>query len=161
MADVTHTPNAPPRHLPAGTPPILELVNIAKYFPGVIANEHVSLNVFPGEIHALLGENGAGKSTLMNVVTGLYQPDAGEIIIDGYGTTFPAPDAAISAGIGMVHQHFRLVPRFTVAENLHLGWSETPKRLSEKDIEARAKALSAKFGLPVRPSAIVSSLSAV
>jgi len=160
LADVTHTPNAPPRHLPAGTPPILELVNIAKYFPGVIANEHVSLNVFPGEIHALLGENGAGKSTLMNVVTGLYQPDAGEIIIDGYGTTFPAPDAAISAGIGMVHQHFRLVPRFTVAENLHLGWSEMPKRLSAKDIEARAKALSTKFGLPVRPSAIVSLLSA-
>lgn len=160
LADSLHTPNAPPRHLAAGTPPILELVGIAKYFPGVIANENVSLNVFPGEIHALLGENGAGKSTLMNVVTGLYQPDAGEIIINGYGTSFPAPDAAIAAGIGMVHQHFRLVPRFTVAENLHLGWSETPKRLSAKEIEGRAAALSSKFGLPVRPSAIISSLSA-
>jgi len=160
LADVTHASNAPPAHLAAGTPPILELVNIAKYFPGVIANENVSLNVFPGEIHALLGENGAGKSTLMNVVTGLYQPDAGEIIIDGYGTTFPAPDAAIAAGIGMVHQHFRLVPRFTVAENLHLGWSETPRRLAGKDIEERASALSKKFGLPITPSAVVSSLSA-
>ncbi|EHH68713.1 ABC transporter ATP-binding protein [Gluconobacter morbifer] len=150
----------PPRHLPPGTPPLLELLNIGKYFPGVIANEHVSLTVFPGEIHALLGENGAGKSTLMNVVTGLYQPDAGEIIMDGYGVTFPAPDAAIAAGIGMVHQHFRLVPRFTVAENLHLGWSETPKRLSAKDIDARAAALAKRFGLPVRASAIVSTLSA-
>ena len=76
-----------------------------------------------GEIHALLGENGAGKSTLMNILTGIYQPDAGEIIVDGYAKTFASPVEAIAAGIGMVHQHFKLVHAFTVAENIHLGWA--------------------------------------
>ncbi|MBS1093034.1 ABC transporter ATP-binding protein [Gluconobacter wancherniae] len=149
-----------PLNLAPGTPPVLTLSGICKYFPGVIANEDVSLDVFPGQIHALLGENGAGKSTLMNVVTGLYQPDGGEIIVDGYGVTFAAPDAAIAAGIGMVHQHFKLVSRFTVAENLHLGWSETPRRLSARQIEANARTLSEKFGLAIRPEAVVGTLSA-
>jgi len=98
-----------------GTPPIVLLKGIAKYFPGVIANQDVDLEVWAGEIHALLGENGAGKSTLMNVLTGIYKPDAGEIIIDGYARDFASPVEAIAAGIGMVHQHFKLVKAFTVA----------------------------------------------
>ncbi|NHO20655.1 ABC transporter ATP-binding protein [Acetobacter oeni] len=143
-----------------GTPPVLQLVGIAKYFPGVIANEDVSLDVLSGEILALLGENGAGKSTLMNVVTGIYLADAGEMIFDGYGVQFSSPQEAIKAGIGMVHQHFKLVPAFTVAENIHLGWSETPRNASPAVLEARTQELSERFGFPVDPSARVEDLSA-
>ena len=125
-----------------GTPPIVLLHGISKYFPGVIANADVELEVGQGEIHALLGENGAGKSTLMNILTGIYQPDAGEIIIDGYATTFASPLEAIAKGIGMVHQHFKLVNAFTVAENVHLGWSETPRLASSAQLEARTEALA-------------------
>ncbi|QND45622.1 ABC transporter ATP-binding protein (plasmid) [Rhizobium lusitanum] len=137
----------------------MQLKGIAKYFPGVIANENVDLDVLPGEIHALLGENGAGKSTLMNILTGIYQPDAGEIIIDGYAKQFASPLQAIAAGIGMVHQHFKLVQAFTVAENIHLGWSETPRRASAQVLEARTATLAAKFNLQTRPGARVSDLS--
>jgi simple sugar transport system ATP-binding protein len=144
---------------PAGTPPLVQLKGIAKYFPGVIANEDVDLDVLPGEIHALLGENGAGKSTLMNILTGIYQPDAGRIIIDGYAKTFATPVQAIAAGIGMVHQHFKLVQAFSVAENIHLGWSETPRRASAQVLEARTVALAAKFNLQTRPAARISDLS--
>ncbi|TCL65142.1 ABC transporter ATP-binding protein [Rhizobium sp. BK251] len=147
-----HTP-------PAGTPPLVQLTGIAKYFPGVVANENVDLDVMPGEIHALLGENGAGKSTLMNILTGIYQPDAGEIIIDGYATQFATPLQAIAAGIGMVHQHFKLVQAFTVAENIHLGWSDTPRRASAPVLEARTAELARKFNLETRPGARVSDLS--
>src|SRR5580700_2516924 len=96
---------------PPGTPPIVLLRGIAKYFPGVIANADIDLEVLSGEIHALLGENGAGKSTLMNILTGIYQPDAGEIIVDGYAKAFASPVEAIASGIGMVHQHFKLYMR--------------------------------------------------
>jgi ABC-type uncharacterized transport system ATPase subunit len=99
----------------------LELRGITKRFPGVVANRDVDLTIEPGEIHALLGENGAGKTTLMNVLFGLYQPDEGEIYIDGKHVTFHDPGDAIAAGIGMVHQHFMLVPVFTVTENVMLG----------------------------------------
>jgi simple sugar transport system ATP-binding protein len=143
-----------------GTPPIVLLRGIAKYFPGVIANADVDLEVRSGEIHALLGENGAGKSTLMNILTGIYQPDAGEIIIDGYATTFASPLEAIAKGIGMVHQHFKLVRAFTVAENVHLGWNETPLLASAAQLEARTHALAERFNLAVRPEARVSDLSA-
>ena len=149
---------APPTS-PPGTPPIVLLRGVAKYFPGVIANQDVDLEVRPGEIHALLGENGAGKSTLMNVLTGIYQPDAGEIIIDGYAQTFASPIEAIAAGIGMVHQHFKLVKAFTVAENVHLGWSETPRKMSARDLEARTAKLAASLNLVVRPGARISDLS--
>jgi len=142
-----------------GTPPIVQLRGIAKYFPGVVANQDVDLDVMPGEIHALLGENGAGKSTLMNILTGIYQPDAGEIIIDGYSRVFSSPVEAIAAGIGMVHQHFKLVKAFTVAENIHLGWSETPKRISSAALEARTAALASALNLAVRPAARISDLS--
>lgn len=153
------TETATPFSAPPGTPPLVQLKGIAKYFPGVIANEDVDLDVLPGEIHALLGENGAGKSTLMNILTGIYQPDAGEIIIDGYAKQFATPLQAIAAGIGMVHQHFKLVQAFTVAENIHLGWSETPRRASAQVLEARTAALAAKFNLQTRPGARVSDLS--
>ncbi len=143
-----------------GTPPAVYLRGIAKYFPGVVANADVDLEVRRGEIHALLGENGAGKSTLMNILTGIYQPDAGEIIIDGYAATFASPMEAIAAGIGMVHQHFKLVQAFTVAENIHLGWTETPRRASAAQLEARTRGLAERFNLDVRPDARVSDLSA-
>jgi len=145
--------------LPPGTPPLVQLKGIAKYFPGVVANQDVDLEVMPGEIHALLGENGAGKSTLMNVLTGIYQPNAGEIIIDGYAKEFSSPLDAIAAGIGMVHQHFKLVQAFTVAENIHLGWDKTPKRASAQKLEARTAELARKFNLQVRPDARISELS--
>src|ERR1700726_1843546 len=142
-----------------GTPPIVILKGIAKYFPGVIANQDVDLEVWGGEIHALLGENGAGKSTLMNILTGIYKPDAGEIIIDGYARGFASPVEAIAAGIGMVHQHFKLVKAFTVAENIHLGWSETPPRISAEALEARTAELAVALNLVVKPDARVEDLS--
>nr|WP_321509979.1 ABC transporter ATP-binding protein [uncultured Celeribacter sp.] len=145
--------------LTPGTPPILALKGVSKYFPGVIANEDVDLEVYPGEIHALLGENGAGKSTLMNIVTGIYRMDAGEVIVDGEARDFASPPDAIEAGIGMVHQHFKLVRAFTVAENIHLGWRDTPKRISRKALEARTAELSKELGLSVKPGAVVGDLS--
>ena len=144
---------------PAGTAPIVQLKGIAKYFPGVVANQDVDLEVMPGEIHALLGENGAGKSTLMNVLTGIYQADAGEILIDGYQRDFATPLQAIAAGIGMVHQHFKLVQAFTVAENIHLGWDQTPRRASKAVLEERTAKLAREFNLETRPGATVSDLS--
>src|SRR5256714_6593606 len=97
--------------------PVLELRKITKRFPGVVANDSVDFDLRRGEVHALLGENGAGKSTLMNVVYGLYEPDVGEILVDGRQARFSSAADAIRAGIGMVHQHFMLIPVMTVAEN--------------------------------------------
>ncbi|MBP8965275.1 MAG: ATP-binding cassette domain-containing protein, partial [Flexilinea sp.] len=99
-------------------PPILELKGITKQFPGVLANDHINLTLEKGEILALLGENGAGKTTLMNILYGLYKPDEGEIFIDGEKIEISGPIDAIRAGIGMVHQHFMLIPVFTVTENV-------------------------------------------
>ena len=99
----------------------LQLRGITKRFGSLVANDHIDLDIRPGEIHCLLGENGAGKSTLMNVLYGMLQPDEGEITIDGRPHTSRTPKEAMAAGIGMVHQHFMLVEVFTVAENLILG----------------------------------------
>src|SRR4051794_10589241 len=99
----------------------LELRGITKRFGSLVANDHIDLVIEPGQIHCLLGENGAGKSTLMNVLYGLYQPDEGEILVDDKPMTFSGPGGAIAAGIGMVHQHFMLIPVFTVTENVVLG----------------------------------------
>jgi simple sugar transport system ATP-binding protein len=145
---------------PAPGTTVVELVGITKTFPGLIANDAIDLDLKAGEIHALLGENGAGKSTLMNVLTGIYQPDGGEIRLDGRPIHFSSPQQAIEAGIGMVHQHFKLIRAFTVAENIHLGWPETPFSVSPAVIEERTRALSEKFGLQVRPEARVEDLSA-
>ena len=103
------------------TQPLVQMRGIIKKFPGVVANDRVDLDIHAGEIHALLGENGSGKSTIMSVLAGLYKPDAGEILIKGRPYSFASPRDAIDAGIGMVHQHFKLVEPFTVAQNMQLS----------------------------------------
>src|SRR5437870_10682602 len=124
---------------------------ITKKFPGIVANDDVSLDVLKGEVHALLGENGAGKSTLMNILYGLYKADEGEIRLQGKPATFTSARDAIEAGIGMVHQHFMLIPVMTVAENIVLGTE--PVRdgvlLDERGAEQRVRDLSEQFGLTV------------
>src|SRR3954471_19545864 len=103
------------------TPNVVSMRGIVKRFPGVLANDHVDFDLRRGEVHALLGENGAGKSTLMNILAGLYRPDAGELRVDGRPVAFASPRDAIATGLGMVHQHFTLVPSQTVTENVLLG----------------------------------------
>ncbi|MEZ4715506.1 MAG: ATP-binding cassette domain-containing protein [Caldilineaceae bacterium] len=134
------------------TTPVLEVRGITKTFPGVIANEDVNLTLYPGEILALLGENGAGKSTLMNIIYGLYHPTEGEILVRGQTVTMATPNDAIALGIGMVHQHFQLVPVMTVAENIMLG-SETVKRgfLDTQTVADRIIELSHRYNLDVDP----------
>ena len=132
------------------------MAGITKRFPGVLANDDVSFDVRRGEVHALLGENGAGKSTLSNVLTGLYRPDSGTIQIRGRLESFASPRDAIAAGIGMVHQHFRLVPMFSVAENIVLGGSGPLRRA---ETYARIRSLGERFGLAVDPEAKVWQLS--
>ncbi len=135
----------------------LQLKGITKQFGSFVANDSVDLDIRPGEIHCLLGENGAGKSTLMNVLYGLYQPDGGEILIDGRPQTFADPKAAMAAGIGMVHQHFMLVEVFTVAENLILG-REPGVVVDMKAAKATVKELSTRYNLPVDPDALIEDL---
>jgi simple sugar transport system ATP-binding protein len=139
--------------------PVLEVRHITKRFPGVIANEDVNLKLYQGEILALLGENGAGKSTLMNIIYGLYKPTEGEILVNGKVLEMQTPNDAIAEGIGMVHQHFQLVPVMTVAENIMLG-SETIKRgfLDTRTVAQRIVDLSHRYNLDVDPYAIVEDL---
>jgi general nucleoside transport system ATP-binding protein len=138
----------------------LELKGITKRFGSLVANDRIDLSVAPGQVHALLGENGAGKTTLMNVLYGLLQADEGEILLDGKAVRFGSPKDAIAAGIGMVHQHFMLVPVFTVAENVTLGIEEThrlgliDRRKTRKDVSE----LSHRYGLEIDPNALVEDL---
>jgi simple sugar transport system ATP-binding protein len=138
----------------------LELVDITKRFGSLVANDGVSITVAEGEIHGLLGENGAGKSTLMNVLFGLLQPDHGEIRIGGEPVSITNPGDAVRAGIGMVHQHFMLVPVFTVAENVVLGLEPTRARVffDRRKAAADIRRLSAEYGLEVDPDALVEDL---
>ena len=140
---------------------IIKLVGITKVFPGVVANDNVNLEIREGEIHAIVGENGAGKSTLMKIIYGLYQPTDGQIYIRGRLTNVTNPQVAIKNGIGMVHQHFMLVPSFTAAENLVLG-SEPQKNGLFMDFDKAVKItkeLSEKYGLYVDPYQKVEDLS--
>ncbi|HEX9548368.1 MAG TPA: ATP-binding cassette domain-containing protein, partial [Acidimicrobiales bacterium] len=135
---------------------------ISKRFPGILANDQVDFEVLKGEIHALLGENGAGKSTLSNILTGLYRPDEGEILLHGKPVAFHSPRDAIEAGIGMVHQHFRLAASFTVAENLVLGHRDAADRgllLEPRVVEGRIADLSQRYRMPVNPRARIWQLS--
>jgi simple sugar transport system ATP-binding protein len=138
---------------------VLEVRGISKQFPGVLANDKVDFDLREGEIHALLGENGAGKTTLMNILYGLYTPTSGDILRKGQPIVMHSPRDAIAAGIGMVHQHFMLVPVFTVAENIMLG-DETVRagRLDRRFVSNRVGELSKQYGLDVDPEALVQDL---
>ncbi len=138
----------------------VELRGITKRFPGVVANEDVDLSVEGGEVLALLGENGAGKSTLMNVLFGLYKADEGEILLDGEPVSFRSPADAIKAGIGMVHQHFMLVPVFTVMENVILGVEPTGAvgNINRRAARRRVEEMSEHYGLDVDPDALIEDL---
>jgi simple sugar transport system ATP-binding protein len=149
-------------YLPSGLPRIesLEMRGIVKRFPGVLASDHVNFDVNAGEIHALLGENGAGKSTLMKILYGLYQPDEGEIFLNGRPITIHSPTDSTKHGIGMIHQHFMLVDNMTVAENVALGLpSSRAPRLDLDVVSARIRELASKYNLQVDPNAIVSKLA--
>lgn len=139
--------------------PVLEVRHITKRFPGVVANSDVNLKLYHGEILGLLGENGAGKSTLMNIIYGLYHPTEGEILVNGKSVRMNTPKDAIALGIGMVHQHFQLVPVMTVAENIMLG-SESVKNgfLDTKAVAKRIQELSDRYNLSVNPYALVEDL---
>jgi len=156
-------PSGPPEPLDgrdAMDRPMLEMRGITKRFPGVLANDRVDFDVYPGEVHTLLGENGAGKSTLMKVLYGLYPADGGEILLDGEPVVIDSPTAAIERGIGMIHQHFMLVPTLTVAENVALGLKSSRGFLTDLDVVSeRIRSLSAEYGLEIDPGALVWQLS--
>jgi ABC-type uncharacterized transport system ATPase subunit len=146
--------------------PVLRLENITKSFPGVLANDAVNFELCPQEIHALLGENGAGKSTLMNILYGMYLPDAGRILYHNQEISIQSPNDALQAGIGMVHQHFMLVPVMSVTDNLMLGHEKTRgwlpgrlRRLDREGVRQEILALSEQYGLRVDPDAMVEDLS--
>ena len=138
----------------------IEMLNITKRFPGIVANDNITLQLKTGEIHALLGENGAGKSTLMSVLFGLYQPEEGEIRKNGQPVRIHNPNDANALSIGMVHQHFKLVECFTVLDNIILGVE--PNRmgfLEKRQARQKVMALSEKYGLRVDPDALVEDIS--
>jgi len=134
------------------------MIGITKRFPGVLALDNVDLELYKGEIHGLLGENGAGKTTLMNILFGIHQPDSGEIFINGEPVSIHSPADAIRLGIGMVHQHFRLVPPFTVAENIALGLKGGPF-VDIKSVEKRVAQLADEYGLSINPALRIQDLS--
>lgn len=139
---------------------VVEMLKIRKEFPGVVANDDITLQLKPGEIHALLGENGAGKSTLMSILFGLYPPDQGTIKVRGQEVKITDPNVANDLGIGMVHQHFKLVHNFTVTENIMLGMEMTKGLvLDHKAAAERIRQLSQRYGLNVDPEAKIEDIS--
>lgn len=137
----------------------IRLIGISKRFPGVTANDRIDLEIQPGKIHALLGENGAGKTTLMNILSGRYRPDEGEILIGQKSVKFYSPKDALQFGIGMVHQHFMLISNLTVSENITLGLPHPRFFLNPKKVEKEVESLSKAYALSVHPSAIIEELS--
>ena len=137
----------------------VQMKGITKQFPGVLANDCVDLTLHAGEVHGLLGENGAGKSTLMNILFGLYEPDEGEILVNGRSTPITSPATAISLGIGMVHQHFKLVRPFTVTENIILGLNESGLLLDLKSAARRVADVAHQYAINVDPNARINDLS--
>ncbi len=135
------------------------MVNIWKQFPDVVANQGISLSLHSGEVHALLGENGAGKTTLMKVLSGYYRPDLGSILLNGKRLDLSSPAEAMKAGIGIVHQHFHLIETMTAAENIHLGWSDTPRLVTQLQLNERMQAITAQYGMQVDPKAKIWQLS--
>ena len=139
--------------------PLIRMSNIVKRFPGVVANDQVNLDLYAGQIHALLGENGSGKSTLMSILSGLYRPTEGNIEILGEEKKIDSPSDALANGIGMVHQHFKLIESFTVAENIALSQTSGSVLISEEEIVEEITRLGKKYGLFVDPRAYVWQLS--
>ncbi len=144
---------------PAEIDNVIEMRGISKRFPGVIANDHIDFDLRRGEVHALLGENGAGKSTLMNILAGLYRQDAGTIKINGQPGNFSSPKDAIEAGIGMVHQHFMLVPSQSVTENILLGLDEPRFRMNLTQYNLKINEMALQYGLEVDPTAKIWQLT--
>mgnify|MGYP000651335424 CR=1 FL=1 len=139
---------------------VLEMKGIVKRFPGLVANDHVNFDLYKGEVHALLGENGAGKSTLMSILSGLYQPDEGEIFIRGEKAEITSPHKAIEAGVGMVYQHFMLIQAMTALENIILGLpSEREPWLDLANARKKVVELSQKYNLGIDPDALVEDMS--
>ena len=159
MTNASHEVAQGPHHHGGVAPSALSAHHIVKRFPGVLANDDVSFDVRAGEVHTLLGENGAGKSTLAAVLCGLYQPDSGHLMRNGKPLHLPSPRAGLHHGIAMVHQHFRLVDRFTVSENVILGSRDLDFRLDRKDINDKVAEVAESYGLPIDPSATVGDLS--
>jgi len=142
------------------TPPMLEMRGITKRFPGVIANDNVSFDVHPGEVHTLLGENGAGKSTLMKILYGLYQPEEGAVFINGERVQLQSPSDAIAHRIGMIHQHFMLVSSLSVAENVALGLRSSRGPITDlKQVSNKIRILSDRYGLQVDPDSLIWQLA--
>ena len=138
---------------------VVEMINIRKEFPGVVANDDITIRLRRGEIHALLGENGAGKSTLMSILFGMYQPDRGTIRVNGREVKITSPNVAGKLGIGMVHQHFKLVENFTVTENIVLGLEPGKLYLNLASASRRIRELSKRYGLDVDPDAVIEDIS--
>ena len=137
---------------------VIEMLNIRKEFPGIVANDDITLQVEQGEIHAILGENGAGKSTLMSILFGLYRADRGTIKVKGKEVHITNPNDANDLGIGMVHQHFKLVQNFTVTENIILG-KESGFILDRRSAAKKIKTLSEQYGLNIDPNSIISDIT--
>ncbi len=140
-------------------PPFVLVEGLTKTFDQLVALDHVNLDLKEGEIHALLGENGAGKTTLSNILAGIYRADSGDVMIGGELVHFRSPADAIAGGVGMVHQHFQLVPSMTVAENLMMGWEQSPRVFSMSDLKERSAAIIEEYDLPVDPGARIFDLS--
>jgi len=159
MTSSTHEGAQGPHHASGAALVALEAIGIVKRFPGVLANDDVNFDIRVGEVHTLLGENGAGKSTLASMLCGLYQPDAGRILRNGVPIRLSSPRAGLQHGIAMVHQHFRLVDRFSVAENVVLGSRDLSFKLNRAELNDAVAAVADTYGLPVDPTATVGDLS--